>query len=86
VTAKPGAKRQAESEARKKAAGYVQFKCWVHRDDALSMRAHAEKLADKRAKVKPKSKKQREDEAKMLHEERKRLHAVEALMQSIRQR
>jgi hypothetical protein len=86
MTAKTDAQRQADRTEREKAAGNVQFKCWVHRDDALSMRAHAEKLADKRAKVKPKSKKQREDEAKMLHEERKRLHAVEALMQSIRQR
>jgi hypothetical protein len=41
MTAKPGAKRQAESEARKKAAGLLPVRVWAKKDHAPVIRAFA---------------------------------------------
>jgi len=54
MTAKPPATRQAALEARKKDAGLKRVCIWAHPDDATALRAHATKLAAKRAKKEPK--------------------------------
>lgn len=49
TTAKTAAQRQAERKARKLAAGQVQWKRWVHRDDVPALAEYADKLAKLRA-------------------------------------
>ena len=53
TAAKTDAQRQADRTEREKAAGNVQFKRWIHPDDKPAMHEHADKLAKRRAKVKP---------------------------------
>lgn len=50
TTAKTAAQRQAERKARQLAAGLVQWKRWVHPDDAPALAEYADKLARKRAR------------------------------------
>lgn len=50
MTAKPQTKRQAELEARKKAAGLIRVCVWADPADAPAIREAAAKLARKRAK------------------------------------
>lgn len=52
TTAKTAAQRQAERKAREVAAGRVQFKRWVHAEDAPALHELADKLERKRAKQK----------------------------------
>ena len=47
--AKTAAQRQAERKARELAAGRVQWKRWVHRDDAPALARYADRLAKRRA-------------------------------------
>jgi hypothetical protein len=49
TSAKTAAQRQAERKARELAAGRVQWKRWVHRDDVLALAEYASKLAKKRS-------------------------------------
>ena len=49
TTAKTAAQRQAERKARKLAAGQVQWKRWVHRDDVPALARYADRLAKRRA-------------------------------------
>ena len=48
MTAKTGAQRVKEAEARKRAAGLVRVCVWLHPDDAASLREHAAKLIKRR--------------------------------------
>lgn len=48
--AKTAAQRQAERKARELAAGRVQWKRWVHRNDVPALAEYADKLARKRAR------------------------------------
>lgn len=48
MKAKTAAQRQAERKARELAAGRVQWKRWVHRDDVPALSAFAKELALKR--------------------------------------
>ena len=48
MTAKTGAQRVKETEARKRAAGLVRVCVWLHPDDAAALREHAAKLAKRR--------------------------------------
>jgi len=50
MTAKPPATRQADLEARKKAAGLVRVCVWAHPDDAEAIRTAAAKVVNRRAK------------------------------------
>lgn len=49
TTSKTAAQRQAERKARELAAGRVQWKRWVHPEDAKALAKYATKLAIKRA-------------------------------------
>ncbi len=49
--AKTAAQRQADRKARELAAGRVQWKRWVHPDDAEALAAYADKLARKRERA-----------------------------------
>ena len=49
---KPTKTRQAEMEARKRAAGLVRVCVWADPADAAAIREHAAKMAAKRAKEK----------------------------------
>lgn len=53
MTAKTGAQRVKETEARKRAAGLVRVCVWLHPDDAPKLREAAAKLAKRRAKKVP---------------------------------
>ena len=53
--AKTAAQRQAERKARELAAGRVQWKRWVHPDDAPALTEYADKLARKRARAEQKA-------------------------------
>jgi hypothetical protein len=48
---KPGKTRQAELEARKRAAGLIRVCTWAHPDDAAAIRAAAARLAKRREKL-----------------------------------
>ena len=50
--ARTTAQRQADRKARELAAGRVQFKRWVHADDATKLHELADKLEKRRAKQK----------------------------------
>ena len=47
--AKTAAQRQAERKARELAAGRVQWKRWIHPDDAPALAQYADSLASARA-------------------------------------
>ena len=49
TAAKTPAQRQAARKAREFAAGRVQWKRWVHRDDVPALAEYADKLAKLRA-------------------------------------
>jgi len=51
MTAKPPATRQADLEARKKAAGLVRVCVWARPEDAPAIRLHAAKVLKKSAKA-----------------------------------
>ena len=51
-TALTGAQRQARSVKRKKAAGMIQAKVWVHPDEAAKVRAYAAKQPKTKAALK----------------------------------
>jgi hypothetical protein len=50
TAAKTAAQRQAERKARELAAGRVQWKRWVHRDDVPVLKELADKLRQERAR------------------------------------
>jgi hypothetical protein len=49
--AKTAAQRQANRKAREIAAGRVQWKRWVHKDDVAALTEYAEKLSRKRMRL-----------------------------------
>ena len=50
MTAKTPAQRKAEQRARDKLAGLVRVELYAHADDVAAIKAHAARLAKKRAK------------------------------------